>query len=353
MFNLFGKTQDAFGLDVSTSSVHIVQFRGTPKSLSVQAFAQVPLTKGVVTGDEVTDSKAFSQAVDQAMHQPQYGSVSSRYAVVNIPEAKAFVRVIQIPVMTETEAESAVPVESENFIPLPIDQVYLDWQILGTDGDKMNVLIVAAPREYVDRYIEILERAGVQVAALEVESQSCHRALVDWSSGPTALIVDLAANHTNLIVVEDGNLHFTSTIPVAGNAFTEAIARSLGVASVKAEAVKRKVGFTNTAEYPNVKTALEPVLNVLASEVKNVASFYREHAGREVATVLLTGGSARLTGLAEFLQAALKPSGISQVLLADPWRNVPGLRQRPFDAQESLNFTTAIGLALRGVNFAE
>lgn len=353
MPSIFEKTQEAFGLDVGNSSIHVVQFSGDRKAMGVRAFGQVALPKGVVVSEEIADQKLFQALLGQTLDRPQYGRVSTRYAVVNVPESKSFVRVIQIPIMSESEAENAVPVESENFIPLPVDQVYLDWQILGTSGDKMNVLIVACPREFVDKYLDALEAAGIKVAALEVESQSVHRALVDDGSPESSIIADLSANHTSLIVVEDGNLQFTSTVPIAGNTFTETLARSLGVSSAKAELIKRKVGFSNTTEYPNVKTALLPILTNLLVEIKNIANFYHEHAAKTITQVTLTGGSAKLLGLTDFLSSELSGIGVKAVSVGDPWKNVPGLKSRPLDQMASLDFTTAIGLAMRGVRFSE
>ena len=304
----------------------------------------------MVVNDEIADPKAFENLLQRSLEKPLSGRLTTGYVIACLPESKSFVRVIQIPKMTESEADNAVPYEAESFIPLPLDQVYLDWQKIGDEGDKMNILMVASPKDFVDGYLDVLDRAGLKPAALEVESQSCCRAVLATDSRETVLLVDLDAFRSSLIMVEDGSLQFTSTIPIAGNSFTESIARILGTSSAKAEEIKRKVGIANTAEYPNIKISLLPVLNNLAAEIKNILKFHGEHSGKQVARILLAGGGAKLKNLAEFLAPQMLEAGVSSVELANPWQNF-GSGRTPFNALDGLGFITAIGLALRGANY--
>lgn len=321
------------------------------KETVVKAFADVALPKGLMVNDEIVDAKTFEFLLKQALAKPNFGKFDTSYAVVSLPESKSFVRVVQIPIMSETEAESAVPYEAESFIPLPIDQVYLDWQKIGETGEKMDILMVASPKEFVEKYLTILQRAGITPLALEVESQSCHRALIASGSKETSLILDAAAIRSSLLMIEQGNLQFTSTIPIGGSAFTESIARSLGVSSAKAEEIKRKVGLSNTAEYPNIKTSLLPVLNNLTAEVKNILKFHGEHSEKQVERVILCGAGSRLKNLQEFLAPQLAEAGVNKVEIGNPWQNVEGLKTVPMDASGALGFVAAIGLAMRGVDY--
>lgn len=347
----FSKHISAFGLDLSSESFKIVQFEQAGKTASLQAYSECLLPKGVIINEKITDSKTLSFLLKQALQKPQFGRITTNYVVASLPESKSFVRVVQIPIMSEEEAESAVPYEAESFIPMPLDQVYLDWQKIGQDGDKMNILMIASPKDFVDEYIDFLDKVGLKPAAFEVESQSCHRALVTNGSTETVLIVDINSASSSLIMVEEGNLQFTSTIPIAGKNFTECIAQSLGIASAKADDIKIKVGLSNTAEYPNLKTILLPVLNNLSAEIKNVLKFHSEHSNKKVSRILLTGGSARLKNLAEFLLIQMKEVGIEKVELGNPWVNLKLDKNINLDPSQSLTYTTAIGLAVRGMEY--
>lgn len=351
MFNIFSKTPEAFGLDISSSSFKIVQLDRQGDRYGVKCFTEAPIPKGLVINDSISDVSTFSYLYKQNVAKPQFGRLTTNNAIVSLPESKSFVRVIQIPRMSESEAQSAVPFEAESFIPLPIDQVYLDWQKIGETEDKMNVLIVASPKEFVDKYLEVLEKAGITVLAIEVESQSCHRALIGKGRKDDTLIVDISASRTSLIMVEGGSLQFTSTIPIAGNTFTESIARTLGISSIKAEAIKMKIGIANTAEYPNIKTALLPVLNNLSAEIKNILKFNREHAGHNINKILLCGGGAKTKNLVDFLALELSDQPGIAVELGNSWQSVKMEDRVPLGVTDALNYTTTIGLALRGANY--
>ncbi|MBI5530057.1 MAG: type IV pilus assembly protein PilM [Candidatus Doudnabacteria bacterium] len=350
-FNFLSKNLPAFGLDVSNATLKIAQFHGNKKESILKGFGEVSLPKGMIINDAVTDGKTFNFLVKQILQKPQFGKIDTNFVVASLPESKSFVRVIQIPLMSEKEAENAVPFEAESFIPLPIDQVYLDWQKIGETGDKMNILMVASPKQFVDGFLETLERAGLKVVALEVESQSCHRAVIPQDSKETVLIVDISASRSSLIMVEEGNLQFTSTIPIGGNAFTESIARTMGVSSSKAEEIKRKVGISNTTEYPNIRTVVLPVLNNLSAEIKNILKFHNEHSEKQVSSIILAGGSAKLKNLIDFLAPQMQEAGVAKVELANPWQNLPGLKTPQMESLDSLGYVTAIGLAHRGMNF--
>lgn len=346
----FKRNINAYGLDISSTAVKVVQLRRAKKQIALEAYGQTILPKGSVVNDAIVDKKAFALLIKTALEKPMFGHLSAPYAVVSLPEAKSFVRVIQIPKMKEEEANNAVPFEAENFIPLPLDQVYLDWQKISDEGEKMNVLIIATPKDYVDSLLEILDEAGVRPAALEVESQSCHRAVIAKGSQETSLIVNIGSIHTNIIMVERGSLQFTSTVPIAGEAFTDAIAKALGVSAAKAQEVKSEIGIGNTVEYPNIKTACLPVLKTLAAEIKNILKFHSEHSSLPVEKMLLAGGGGRMKRLPEFLAEEFQDFPDLKIIPGNPWTNLPETAGRQLAGEDAVNFTTAIGLAMRGIN---
>ncbi len=350
MFNFFSDKKIAYGLDISANSLKFMQLLGLKQGNRLQAFTETQVPKGLVVNDVITDQKTFDYLIKQALNKPQFGRFSAEYAVVSLPESKSFVRVIQIPKMSDSEAQSAIPFEAESFIPLPLDQVYMDWQKIGESGEKYNILIIASPKEFVDSYLSVLDHCGIKPVALEVESQACARALVSKEQKSALLIVDMEASRSGLVMVEDGNLQFTSTIPIGGNSFTEAIAKSLGIASVKAEVIKQKVGMDNTSEYPNIKTSVAPVLNNLGAEIKNILKFHSEHSANMVEKIILTGGAAKMKNLPEYLVTEFSERPGLKIEIGNPWVNVGLDKTPPINQIDSLSYTTSLGLALSGVN---
>lgn len=348
---LFNHHQPAFGLDISGSSFKLMELGRSGKEVKIKAFSEALFPRGLMVNGGMSDEKSFIELLKTNMDKCKFGQLSTKYVALSIPESKSFVRVIQIPQMSDAEAESAVPVEAESFIPLPVDQVYLDWQKIGYSQDKMNILIVASPKDFVDNYLSVFDTAGLKVVSLEVESQSCLRALLSPDKPESALVVDIGTSRTSLIMVEDGNLQFTSTVPIAGHNFTENIAKILGVSLLKAEEVKKKVGIANTADYPNIKTAVLPVLNNLTAEIKSILKFHNEHSSKQAEKILLVGGGALMKNLPEFLSQEFPefPGLLSEV--GNPWNGLPGIKNIKLPADSALTFTTAIGLAMRGMDF--
>ncbi len=348
-FNIFEQKVPSFGLHLNGTALKFVELEGRKKIVVCKAYTNVPVVKTLMNADNILDAPGLTQLIEASLHKPQFGRLSTNRVAVGMPESKSFVRMIQIPLMSEAEASNAIIFEAEAYIPLPMDQVYLDWQIVKKTGDRMDVLIIASPKNFVDQFIDIVESAGLKAVAVEVESQSVVRAVLPNSS-ETLLIVDLDATKTSLVMVERGNLQFTSSIPLAGNVFTEKIAQALGVSSKKAESLKKEIGIANTPEYPNIKTILLPSVADLSTEVKNIIKFHYDHSTEKIGRILLSGGGAKLKNLAESLLPYFESEENIKVELANPWQNLPGLKNAPLPPLEALSFTTAIGLAMRGLN---
>jgi len=348
-FNIFQKRQPCFGIHLNGTALKFVQLDKKRDKVSFLGYSNVPLPKNLITNDTILDANALAKLIQQSLVRPQFGRITTNRVVVSVPESKSFIRVIQIPEMSESQAENAVMFEAEAYIPLPMDQVYFDWQILRREGGKMEVLIIASPKEFVDKYLAAMEKINLKLVGVEVESQGVVRTLIKPGSEENTLIADLDAYKTALIMVVRGSLQFTSSIPIAGNNFTDRIAQALTVPTVKAEAIKREFGLANTTEYPNLKTYLLPVVNDLAAEIKNILHFHYDHSEQKITKLLLSGGSAKVKHLDEYLAPMLTDFPELKVEVANPLANLGNLAATTLTPYEALSFTTAIGLALRNL----
>lgn len=348
-FNIFEKQYQYIGLHVNAHALKALQFDHVGKKTTVKAFTNAPLPKGLMLNDAFTDHKKLSEFIKISMQSPQRGSFSTNRVIVSIPESKSFIRVMEMKAMDESLAENAIMFEAEAYIPIPMDQVYFDWQILETTGATMQVLLIASPKEYVDSFMHIIEDAGLKLCGIEVEAQSVARALVPSTITEPVLVVDMDAFKTALIMVEKGVLQFTSSVPIAGNTFTDKLAKDLTVQPGEAEKLKRSVGFANTVEYPNLKISLMPILEDLASEIKNILKFHYDHSETHINQLLITGGGAKLQHIGDALPALLESYAPIKVTVANPLEHVPNLEHSPLTPYEALSFTTSIGLAMWGI----
>src|SRR3989344_2631809 len=371
--SFFDRRKTPLGLYLSDISLKMIQFAKSREGFSVQAYSDTKIPKGVAAGDTLSDPKLLSKTIREAAANPKFGKITAPYVIASVPETKSFVRVIQMPVMSEKEAEEAVPWEAEAYVPLPIGQVYLDWVILdhgqsasqgGSEEGKMAVLITACPKDYIDQFVSVIKEAKLIPLALEVESQATARSLVSGNvMDETILIADIDTLRTSLIIFGKGILQFTSSVPIAGNLFTEELAKALSLDMDAAEKIKRESGIEDTERLgPAVRKALIPVLNHLVDEMINTIRFYEEHSasGGKISRLLLSGGSSKLKHLPSFLhenlthrlsnEHPLRSLPGLKVELGNPWGKILGQGQvPPLSREDSLSYATAIGLALREV----
>jgi len=375
MFGREYKKKNVLGLDISDISLKLFEFEKKQGNIKIQAYTDELIPKDIISAEAIRDPKGLIRLIQKSAARPKFGRVTTPYVVASIPETKCFVKVIQMAAVSEEEAKEAIPWEAEAYIPTPIAQVYLDWIVLpdrparlrnGQAGgpraggqDKMTVLITAAPRDYVDDYTRILKEAGLQPIALEIESQATARSLVSRTD-ETVLILDINTLRTSFIIYDQDTLHFTSSIPIAGNIFTESVAKAMGITAEEAEKIKRRNGLDESKDNGVVKKAIVPVFNNLISEIRNIIRFYEEHgaAASKISRILLSGGSSKLKHLPSFLTEKLTRDLSSdhafrslpgiKVELGNPWVKILKKRQvPPLSREDSLSYATAIGLALR------
>jgi type IV pilus assembly protein PilM len=359
MFNISEKNIKALGLDVSDVSIKVMQLDYRKNQFFPSAYSNVSIASNIIVNHIIAKEDKLAESIQRALAAAR--NVNTKYVVANVPEAKSFVRILKLPTVKESEIESSIPWELEQDIPVPIDQVYLDWQVIKKDRDTSHVLVTATPKDYVDSLVASIKLAGLTPVALELESQAIARALIgkdDFSEA--VMILDMSVTQTSFIVVVlNGILEYTSSIPIAGNSFTESISRSLGVSLGEAERIKIESGLIGNNKYANLKQAMLPILDSIVDEIKNVVRFYNDHNsfGKQITKIYLSGGTAKLAGLADYISARLnlgagKPLG--RVSLGNPWINVcPAeiAKTLPISQQDALDYVTGIGLALRGVNY--
>jgi type IV pilus assembly protein PilM len=350
LFDLFDTQYQHIGFHMSSVALKCLELEFTHGGTKIKGYGKVPFPKGAINGDHIADRAAVLTAIKHMLERPGNGSFTTNRVVVSIPEPKSFIRVITMPLMADTQIESAILFEAEAYIPLPMDQVYFDWQVIRRLTDSMEVLIIASPKDYVDGLLSLLGDAGLKVAALEVESQSVVRALIPAANSQLVLIADIDAVQTDLIMVDHSMVQFTSSVPFGGNNFTDKMTQILAMKPADAETLKRQYGLVNTTEYPNLRTNMLPEVGNLASEIKNILKFHYEHSEAPISHVLLTGGGSKLKHLDEAVLPLLSEFPGIEVITASPLQNIPELLPSDLSPYEALSYTTAIGLALRNAN---
>lgn len=363
MLDLFTLKPEAFGLDISDLSLRIVKIEKKGSFLDLAYFGENKIKPGIIVQGEIKKEDGLAEVIRKSLDIIQKEKLKTRYVVASLPEEKAFLEVIQLPKMEKQELKKAVFFEAENYVPFPLDDVYLDCQPVRpilNHLDHLDVLIAALPKKTVDPYVSALKKAGLQPLALEIESLAIARALVKKQISPVPVfLIDLGATRTSFIIFSGASLRLTSSIPVSSQKITEAVSRTLQVGAKEAEQLKLQYGIQqrNNKKGKQVFEAIIPCLTDLSEQIQKYINYYQTHKshehlppnGRRISKVLLCGGGANLKGLEKFLCDNLK----IPVTTGNPLINIlSGSRKAGsgLSRKKSLAYTTALGLALRGVN---
>ena len=357
-FKSLSLQKEAFGLDISDLSLKIIKLKKNKKGFGIASFGEMDIEPGIIRGGVIQDEDTLAKVIRSLCKTVKGERLNTNYVVASLPEEKSFLDVVQMPDMSEQELKSAIIFEAENYIPLPINEVYLDFKIITAlkhNNGHLDVLIAAAPKKIVNSYVSCLKKAGLAPLAFEIESEAIVRSLVKNEISPCPLaIIDFGKTSTDFIIFSGRSIRFTSSIPISSDQLTMAISKSLEVDTQKAEKIKVRDGINHADKDEKLKKvfqAISPVLEDLVAQTKKYLNFYQDHISHEhiltgkIENILLCGGGAVLKGLPEFLTKKLE----IPVRLADFWIDIPSAKP----ASEYLSFTTAIGLALREVNNSE
>ncbi|MBI3577585.1 type IV pilus assembly protein PilM [Candidatus Gottesmanbacteria bacterium] len=334
------------GLDIGSHSVKLIELARDSKGVTLLAAGSAPTPPKALASTVQSDWEAVAVIVKKLFKDTATKAESINIA---LPESQVFTRIIEVPALSSRELTSAIKWEAEQYIPLPLDDVTVDFTVLrdaaATGTNKMDVLLVASPKTLVEKYVTILEMSDLSVNAVETEILATTRALVKTIPNvKTVMIASLGAQTTDFAIVRDGVLAFTRSIAAGGEALSRSLSQKLGFEMIQAEAFKRTYGLEKDKLEGKIVEAIKPIMDTIIGEMNRAIAFYQEKfKGEKIGVVLLSGGTARLPGLVVYLAQTL---GL-EVQLANPWVGIArDARFKVLDGEGSV-FTVAVGLALR------
>jgi type IV pilus assembly protein PilM len=275
----------------------------------------------------------------------------SENVMLAFPESKVFTRVIEVPNLSKRELMSAIQYEAEQYIPLPLDQVNIDYTVLRdaktTPDKKMEILLVGAPKNLIDRSMHVLDDCDLLPVAAETEILASGRAVFPSVSHlSTFMLISSGAQTTDIAIFRKGIISFARSIAVGGEALSRSLVQSLDFSFAQAEEYKKTYGLSKDVLEGKLVVAMEPIMATLVAEIKRAVAFFGEkHKEERIESIVLAGGTAKMPGLVSFLTEAI---GI-ETQLANPWKNIVKETRFAVLDQEGPVFTVAVGLALRAV----
>ncbi len=348
---IFRRAESLVGLDIGSSAVKAVTLRRTSRGREAVAVASEPMPRDSIVDGDVVDRDVVTEVIRQALDR---NGSRTRRVVTAVSGNAVIVKRVTLPLMDEDDLAESIRWEAEQYIPFDIKDVNLDYQVLqaGTDAANrasMEVLLVAAKKEKVADYADVISRAGgvpvvVDVAAFALQNAFEINYGVDGER--VTMLVNAGASGMNINIVEGGQSLFTRDIAMGGNAYTEALQSELGLSFEDADRLKRGQSVDGAGPEdadPVVGTITEHLL----LELEKTFAFFKATAARErIDELVVSGGSAGIPGFFQALETRFD----IPVSPFDPFRRIacdPGKRGGDGHRELGSTVAVAVGLALR------
>ncbi len=341
--DILKENTEYFGLDIGTTAVKAVQLKKSFGKEELISFGSAPIPAGMSQSDSDLDKKKIAEIIKKLVHSMH---LVTKNVIVSLPGSTVFTTVINIPKMPIGELKKAIMYQAEQNIPLKMDEIKIDWQIIGDVPSKneLMVMIIAAPKAKTQKLVDITEAAGLELCAVETNSIAAARSL--QTNEKNYMIVDVGTYITEITVVQNGVVTLTRTVPVGGQVITRAIAQGLSMEEEQAEQFKMKFGVLKDKMEGQIYKTSKSILNTLQEEIGRSIKYFNNQTHENIQLLKLTGGGSRTLGIQDFLAGAL---GLN-VVYGNPWALVvhkPDVNNQL--AGNALDFAVATGLAMRGL----
>lgn len=341
MSKYFYKDKPVIGLDISPTSIKLMSI--DTKKWSVLGYGSIDLDPTKLQQSIDTDGKYIGEQLQHLLKKKTIGHLRSNHVVMSIPTTRTYSRSVTIPRDIKGSILDAVRLEAEQYVPIPLNQLYIDYEITKQDEKSTTALLCAVPQKTVDTCVDAATKAGLRVVMVEPGMSSVARLLKTTEDGALAtVIVDIGAASTDVAIL-DGSLKVTGGIAIGGNTFTLDISNKLGVTLEKAHQLKVLNGLGPSPKQKDIKAALDPNLKRITAEVKKIMRYYSERVedARKIEQVIIVGGGSNIPGIGDYFTDSI----VIAARLASPWQ-VLNFGKLPQPARQfKARYITVAGLA--------
>lgn len=350
--SLFGKKNAPLvGLDISTSGVKLVELSEVGKNeLRLDRYGTEPLPRGAVVDGSIENIEQVSEAVRRVW---QKSGTHAKFVAMGMPSASVITKKIILPGgLSEEELEVQVETEANQYIPFALDEVSLDFDVIGpaqNSPEDVEVLLAATRKEKVEDRVAVAEAAGLKATIMDIESYAARAAidritmqLPEAGQGQIVALFQVGAQITHISVLLDGQLLYEREQPFGGNQLTQDIVRAYGISQEEAEAKKKTGDLPEGYE----RELLEPFLESAALEVtRAIQFFFTSTPYTRIDQIFLAGGCAIIPGLVDIVASRTQIS----TSVVSPFKGMQlgsGVREKQLRI-EAPAYLVACGLAMR------
>ncbi|MCX6763700.1 MAG: type IV pilus assembly protein PilM [Candidatus Moranbacteria bacterium] len=346
---MFGFGENSFlGVDVGTSSIKLAEIEIKDNKPILSNYAWMKNTNSEKDFDQNKFEVVLPEYLKRMVKEAKFGS--RRQVFASIPAFGGFITLIECPIMSKEELDKAIKLEAKKYIPTSLDEVVLNWGVLGgkkggnpADQKSLQVLLVAAPKIKIAKQEKFIQEAGLKLRSIEIESFSLVRSLIGNDPG-NFIIIDIGARVCNMVLVEGGEIKVNRNINAGGRNITKEIARNMNIDEERAE--KMKISSRNMLESQESKLIF-PILDLIIQETKRVIlNYYGSEKNVPLNGIIISGGTANFSGLANYLQDKL---GLRTIVGNPLGRVAYNSQLEPKLGLIKTQMAVCLGLALKGV----
>ena len=347
----------AIGLDIGSSGVKLILLKEARKrgqtTYALQSFGMKPLPPEAIVDGALMNSTAIVQAIQELVGELK---VKTKEVAIGVSGHSVIIKKISMPRMSQVELEEAIQWEAEQHIPFDIKDVNIDTQILKPEANdatgQMDVLLVAAKKDMINDYTQVVTEAGLQPVVVDVDAfavQNCFSSNYEVPEKETVVLINAGAAVVNINILSQGITTFTRDVTIGGNQFTEEIQKQMNVSFEEAEALKigGRQGDADAVVPQEVERVMGQVAEQVAGEIQRSLDFYAGTAAdANFSKVYLSGGTAKIPALFKTIEARV---GVP-VEIMNPFKQIE-IDNRRFDPAFIMDVApvaaVAVGLALR------
>jgi len=340
----FFKDKPIFGFDIGHGSLKVMQTDHSGRRSRVVGYGSATFDPNAMQDGVVVDPKAIAKAAQDLFKHELIGDITTNRVVIAIPAYRTFTRLINLPILSGDRLKEAVELEAEQYIPIPLEELYLDYDVVDQTADKLDVFAVAVPKKIVESQLQLMRLLGLETVGVETTIDAAGKLfLQDNQSDVPAVLIDFGSLSAD-ITIFDQHMLISGTVTGGGEVFTNRIREKLGVTQAEAQIIKTKYGLGASKKQAEVAKALEPVLGQLAQEIRRMIRYYEERYGseRKVTQVITLGGGANMPGLSDYMTNNLRLA----VRACDPWEYCDHSGLQPPSKADKPMFATVMGLSL-------
>jgi len=304
---VLGLKKSIFGLDIGYQTLKVMQLQGEGPGAKLFGVAEIPIEEKILTKDGIKNKKAAVDKILLAMRSAKPHPINARLVSSALPESLVFTKSIDLPKMSEEEINKNIPYQAGEFFPVPANEMYIDWQIVGTlpNNNQVDVLVVGAPKIIVESIAEVIKMANLELSSLETKPVADVRALIASADPGPYLLLDIGAKSSSIICFDQGTIKLTSTVSAGGD---------------------------------DVATNFQPSINTLSSEIVHLIKYYQNRIGQATIfkKIILAGGGSNIPQINEAIEKA------TRIKTEVGW---PVIKTKTYNPK----FATVIGLAMKAI----